>query len=184
MIEINTDFLSLEFAERDVLIPVDALDESKGTVSVRLREIPYAVKKSLDLRFYAASEQIEKARGILSKIASGDQIEHADIDKVGEAFGSLRAAQLEIIKWAVCGHDPEAFTSEGKPLLFQSTDTIVAGVKYQVASPKMLRLYPAVSRDAFDTINTSFLANLASASRQFQSGSVATPEEVWLAYKS
>ena len=179
---LNIDHLSLEFSERDVLIPVDATDKEKGTVTVRLREIPYAVKKSLDLRFYAASEQIEKARGVLTKIGKGEDVAHADIDRIGEAFGSLRAAQLEIIKWAVCGHDPKAFTYRGEPVLFETVDAIVAGVKYQVASPKMLRLYPAVSRDAFDTINSSFLANLALAARAFQSGEPPLTDEVWAAY--
>lgn len=184
MIELNSDFLSLEFQEQDIAVPVDANDSSKGVVTLRFREVPFAVKKSLDLRFYAAYDALEKARKTFVKLSEGTPVESEELDAVGSAFGSLRNAQLEIIKWSVCGHSADDFLVGGVAYPFETQDTIVAGVRYKVASPKILRLYTLASKDSLDTAHTSLIANIAHVARAFQTGKIPTPQEIWDAAQS
>jgi len=179
MISLDNDLLSLEFAERDVEVPIDARDESKGCVIVRIREIPYAIKKSLDVRSYAAFDKVEQAREVYGKIASHKDVTPEEISSVGAAFGSVRDAQLEVIKWAVCGHNEKDFLVKGAPTPFESVDIVVSGVRYSVASPRMLRLYSLASPESIDALHTSFIANLAHIARQFQVGTIPTPKEIW-----
>jgi hypothetical protein len=184
MITLDTDYLSLEFREQDVIIPVDAKDESKGCVTVRLREIPFAIKKSIDLKFYAANERLQRASASLSKMGKGEEVLNSEIDDIGQAFGTLRESQLEIIRWAVCGHNADDFLVKGVPFPFESTETILAGVRYSVVGPRVLRLYQLVSSQGIDAVNTNLIANMASSARAFQNGTIPTPEEVWNDYRS
>jgi hypothetical protein len=179
MINLDTDLLSLEFREQDCLIPVDAKDRSKGSVAVRIREIPFAVKKSIDLKFYAANDRLAKASQHLSKLAKGEPVLNTEIDEIGAAFGTLRDSQLEIIRWAVCGHNADDFINKGLPVPFSSQDTILAGVRYSVVSPLILRLYQAISPSGIDSVNTNFIACLAAVAREFQNGVLLTPEMIW-----
>lgn len=179
MIELSQDFLSLEFQEQDIAVPVDAKDPAKGVVTLRFREVPFAVKKSLDLRFYSAHDSLENARVTFTKLSEGTPVTNEELDAVGSAFGSLRNAQLEVIKWSVCGHSADDFLVQGKPYPFETQDTIVAGVRYQVASPKVLRLYSLASKDSLDTAHTSLVANIAHVARSFQIGKIPTAQEVW-----
>lgn len=179
MINIDTDLLSLEFKERDFLIPIDAKSKDKGCVTVRLREIPYAVKKSLDIKLLSASDKLDKCKKVFEKISQEEQTTSQEIDSIGEAFGSLRAAQIDLVKWSVCGHNESDFLVQGKPYPFETTDSIVAGIVYKVASPKILKLYQIATPDNLETLQTSFFASLAYIARMFQVGTVITPQDIW-----
>jgi hypothetical protein len=181
-IQIDTDFLALDFKEREVAVPVDALDRSKGCVNVTVREIPYAVKRSLELRSNAAYARLPKAQEILNDMTL-ESFDAKQVDKVGETLGAFRDTQLELVKWGVCGHRAEDFLVRGEPFPFESVPLLFAGVSYQVASAKMLQLYVSASGRNNPLLHTTLLANIANAVRAFQDGTVIEPEEVWTAYE-
>ena len=181
-IQFDTDFLALDFKEREVAVPVDALDRSKGCVNVTVREIPYAVKRSLELRSNAAFARLPRAQEILSNLTL-DSFDTKQLDTVGESLGAFRDVQCELIKWGVCNHRAEDFLVRGEPFPFESIALLFAGVSYQVASPKMLQLYTSANGRNNPLLHTTLLANIANAVRAFQDGKVLDPEEVWTAYE-
>lgn len=178
----DADYLSLDFKEREVSIPVDSLDRAKGCVTVTIREIPFAVKRSLELRRSFSFSRLPKAQELLSKLDS-EHIDTGALNTVGETLGLVRDTQCELVKWGVSNHRAEDFLLRGAPVQFESVPITFAGVSYQIASPRMVQLYASANGKNNPYLHTTLLANIANAVVAFQEGQIVEPEEVWSAYE-
>ncbi len=177
--ELDRDFTSLEFDEKDIELPVDPTDRAKGTVHVTVRELPYGAKHACEYRYLAASIALDKGHSVLGSILKGDIADAASIDLVGGALASLRLAETEMIRWGVVGH--KGFLLHGEPFPFETSDKNLAGVVYQVASDKMLRLYKGIAAKKFFEVGPNFFSVLAAAVKDFQSGLIHTADELYQA---
>ena len=169
----------LEPQTREVEVPLSAVDRTQGTVHVTLRELPYAIKTSVELRYLAASRDINEARETLNLLGDGAHVEGHKIDEIGAAVGALRAAQLEVIKWGVVGHRAADFVAGESVIDYTSAPATCAGVAFEVASPRTLRLYQLLAPASFLTARSDLIANLSEAVLRYQRGEVLTPEEIW-----
>lgn len=175
-IDLAIDPLSIELHEREIELPVHARLRDKGTVRVTLRELPYAVKHSTEMQGLSNVGELSKASEYLGRMAKGDLPAPSEFSEMGQAFARLREGQLELIRWGVVGHRAEDFKLKGVPIPFETVEKKLTGVLYNVVSPRMLVMYqmasPGLSPD-------TLFWRLAEAVREFQHGTIRTPEEVW-----
>lgn len=178
-INLQVDPLSLELHEKEIEVPVDAEDPVQGTVVVTVRELPYAVAKSLQYRDIATSQSFGQTQPVFAQLKAGAPVDPRAMDRLGLAFAERRAAQTEIIRWGVCGHRAEDFKVKGAPIPFESVSASLVGTAYQVASPRMIHLYQMANGPSLVDGVSGLFGILAEAVRDFQRGVVRTPQEIW-----
>lgn len=181
--ELPADYCSLETRTTQVDIPLSAAQRSLGTVSLTIRELPYAIKKSTELRFLSAQTQLRKTADTFKALSNGEDLTLDKLDEIGVATGNFQAAQLEVIKWGVVDHRAEDFRSPQGAIPFESTRTSLCGESFEVVSPRILRLYKGISPATWDAMHWGFLALLCDAIQLFQVGTIILPEDIYREYE-
>jgi hypothetical protein len=116
--------LSLDAREKEIEVSAGA---ERGSVRIKIRELPYAAFQLIRLRYQAALQMLAVASSDLKTKATAD--------------AALHKAFCEIVRWGVVGHREEDFLLGGCTTPFESTEATFNDDTYRVASDRMLRLY-------------------------------------------
>jgi hypothetical protein len=170
---IQFDPLDLDLREREAELPVSRKNPTLGTVSIRLREIPFGKWQSLILEASAANSAAVSASEKYRKEAT----EQASAD-FGAALARRSRAEIAIVRWGVCGHS--GFVSGEEPFPFQSEKVLFDGKEYSIATEKMFRLYSLGGERNAGGIGSELTAEIAAAITRFQDGKTQpSAEQIW-----
>jgi len=219
-VKISKNPLSFRPRAKSIRVVVDGEDPTKGSVGVTVCEIPKGLLKDLKDDIEGASDEltrnVEEEAAVRLRVmteikaateqgVSGDELVALKLRVKSSAAEELRelknarrqlrseqsAAQLAIIRWGVCDHDPDCFDLtdeleadddqvdeiEGddrpaeNPFPFERGSENYDGVNYLVAGSSVI--------EAYKSIGSSFLDALYFAIIAWQESRYNPPEKVW-----
>lgn len=170
---IRFDPLDLDLREREIELPVSRKNPSLGTISIRLREIPFGKWQSLILEANAANVAAANAAEKYRK----ENSEESSL-AFGEALARRGRSEMAIIRWGVCNH--AGFYSGESAFAFETARVVFDGKEYLIASEKMFRLYSFVGEKNAGGVGSELTSEIASAITRFQDGrEQPSADDIW-----
>lgn len=170
---IKFDPLDLDLREREIELPVSRKNPTLGTISIRLREIPFGKWQSLILEANAANVAAANAAEKYRK----ENTEESSL-AFGEALARRGRSEMQLILWGVCNH--AGFYSGENAFAFQSQRIVFDGKEYNIAAEKMFRLYSLVGDKNAGGVGSELTSEIASAITRFQEGrEQPSADDIW-----
>jgi hypothetical protein len=138
---VNIDrLLSLDSQEQEIEV---SAGESRGSVRVTVRELPYGIARRCSLRYLGAMQAYEACKATLGRLSAleAHPVSPTEADALAGALTALYEAQREVVRFGVAGHRAEDFLAGAVTIPFEAAEVTFNGQPFKVASERMLRLY-------------------------------------------